>query len=394
MEVRSIEHSPVTKAPLRKPVIGVLANIYEADAGIRAGGHLHFIQVVKRWTEFDIVLFAPEIARRDFAKALPQARFVAMPALPPASPKFLDFLYRSVLSVIQLRDLRSCDAFLATSHLLVDVVPAVLSRKPVAVISHHLIGSEIGKNARKSWIPVLSERFALWATRFGDVRAFITSSNLVAAELRAQGLKMPIVVSTNGVDHIAEGPAANLAQAGREGALFLGRLHRLKNVVDAIRAWRLVVDRFPTERLSIIGAPTDTAYLSELQNAVAELDLSDRVSLVGSVSEADKSLALTRAKLFLFPSGEEGWGIALAEAMRAGLPCVTYDLPIFAEIFPAGRLAAPIGDVAALARCVIELLSDEPLRLRFAAEASALAKTFSWDRASRITASVFREILP
>ena len=80
--------------------------------------------------------------------------------------------------------------------------------------------------------------------------------------------------------------------------------------------------------------------------------------------------------------------------MRAGLPCVTYDLPIFEEIFPIGRLEAPLGDFATLGKRVIELLADEPARLRHAADALKLAETFSWERASHIAAEVFQEMLP
>ncbi len=379
--------------PSRKPIIGVLANIYEADAGIRAGGHLHFIEVVKRWTNVDIMVFAPEIARRDLVVALPEAQFVAMPALPPSASKALDFLYRSLFAVLRFRELRRCDALLATSQLLVDIAPVIFSGKPAAVISHHLLGSELGRNARKSPIPVAGERFSLWATRFADIRAFITSSRLVALELGAQGLRMPIIVTTNGVDHIADTGPVDVSAARRDGAVFIGRLHPLKNVDDAIRAWRIVVDAFPQERLTIIGAAITPAYLRELQRLIGDLKLNANVILAGSVDEAQKSRALSRAKVFLFPSGEEGWGIALAEAMRAGLPCITYDLPIFAEIFPVGRLEAPFGDVPGLARRVIEFLVDEPLRLKYAVDAATLAESFSWDRASEIAAKVVTQML-
>jgi glycosyltransferase involved in cell wall biosynthesis len=392
IERSRIPYSKDSISGLRRPTIGVLANIYEADAGIRAGGHLHFIEVVKRWTDVDIVLFAPEIARADLAAALPHARFVAMPALPYGAPKVFDFLFRSIFSFRRRRELRRCDALLATSQLLVDVAPILFAQRPAAVISHHLIGSELGRNARANFIPVLSERIGLWATRFGDIRAFITSSNLVAGELRAAGLKMPIVVSTNGVDHIATTRAADASSTHRSGAVFVGRLHPLKNVDDAIRAWRIVVDRFPLEHLTIIGSQTTSSYYEMLRNLITELRLGQHVTLAGALLDSEKSEALARAKLFLFPSGEEGWGIALAEAMSAGLPCVTYDLPVFAEIFPVGRLEAPLGDHVGLADRVVQFLDDENLRLRYANDATELAKTFSWDRASQITASVFREM--
>jgi glycosyltransferase involved in cell wall biosynthesis len=160
-----------------------------------------------------------------------------------------------------------------------------------------------------------------------------------------------------------------------------------------VRAWRIVVDRFPQQRLTIIGAEAVPAYAASIRTLIAELQLAEHVRLEGVASDERKIEALEAAELFLFPSGEEGWGIALAEAMRAGLPCVTYDLPIFDELFPRGRLAAPLGDFRALAARAIELLDSEHVRLRYAAEALDLAHTFTWQRAADAEAALIASLL-
>jgi glycosyltransferase involved in cell wall biosynthesis len=379
--------------PQTRATIGILANIFEPGAGILAGGHLHFIEVVKRWRNVNLVVFAPEIARADIGAALPQATFVPLP-----SPNYLHrakalmFLYRSFAAIKQLRALRRCDAFLATSHLLPDVLPPIVARRPTAVVVHHLITSKRDEASALALTSALGERLSLALIRLG-ARTLVAGSPMMLRELRARGFDLPAVVTTNGVDHLRF-PVVNLDGASRSGAVFVGRLHPAKNPADAIRAWAIVAAKFPNEKLTIIGKAEISDYALELQNLVSELGLAERVDFAGAVSDAEKLTALIRARVFLFPSREEGWGIAVAEAMRAGLPCVTYDLPIFREIFPQGRLAAKMHDYEALARQVVSLLSDEPLRIHYAREAAQLAETFTWANASQVEAAAVAGMLP
>ena len=72
---------------------------------------------------------------------------------------------------------------------------------------------------------------------------------------------------------------------------------------------------------------------------------------------------------------------------------MTYALPVFDEIFPAGRLAAPVGDVRAFAARLVRLLSDDELRTRLANEASKLAEDFSWQRAAEIEGEAVRSVV-
>ena len=370
-------------AAQRTARVGVLANIFEPGAGILAGGHLHFVEVVKRWKDVNITVFAPEMARDGFMAALPHASFVPLPSLASfRGGKALDFFYRSFAALSRIRQLRRCDVFLATSHLLPDVLPAIVSGRPTAVVVHHLLSvkNEAGKSA--ALIPTLGERLSLLMIRL-FVKCVIASSPSVLRELRSRRFRMTGVVTTSGVDHLTFAPLAH-AESLRTGAVFVGRLHPSKNPMDAIRAWNIVARRFPQEVLTIIGAEEVPDYALELRALVAQLGLEGRVRFAGTVSDEEKQTALIAAKVFLFPSLQEGWGIAVAEAMRAGLPCVTYDLQIFSEIFPSGRLAAPIGNVEILAGHVNALFADEALRLRYAGEARLLAQDFTWERASQI----------
>jgi glycosyltransferase involved in cell wall biosynthesis len=179
----------------------------------------------------------------------------------------------------------------------------------------------------------------------------------------------------------------------RAGAIYLGRLHPAKRVLDALEAWARLPPALAPATLRIVGSG-DPAYTQQLKEAAQRLGIADRVVFYGSVSEERKWELLRGAELFVFPSGEEGWGIAIAEAMTAGLPCVTYDLPVYRELFPRGRVEVPLGDVDSLATACAALL-NEPGRLeQLAAEARALAPDFTWDKAAHAEMEALRSVVP
>jgi glycosyltransferase involved in cell wall biosynthesis len=57
---------------------------------------------------------------------------------------------------------------------------------------------------------------------------------------------------------------------------------------------------------------------------------------------------LKGCELFVFPSNEEGYGIAIAEAIAADKPVLAYELPHYCEVFNDSLVTAPVGDVAGL----------------------------------------------
>jgi glycosyltransferase involved in cell wall biosynthesis len=376
----------------RRPRIGVLANTLESAAGAEAGGHVHFLEVVRRWAWADIVIFAPANDREALLRRVPGAAFVAMPSwdhvLKSKAPLFL---FRAIFGIFRCRELRACDALVATSHGLPDALPAALAcGKRCMALVHHIVrraGERDGPFVRNT-IAFAADRLslAIVAGRFGAVAC---SSHLVASELRKLGFRQPIAITTSGVDHVPKPPA----YGARGGAIFVGRLHPTKGVDDLVRAWRIVVDALPDQQLTFIGASDDVAFERELDVLIVELGLTRNVRKLGRVSDDERNAALYAASVFAFASKEEGWGIAVAEAMRAGLPCVTYALPVFDEIFPAGRLAAPVGDVRAFAARLVRLLSDDELRTRIANEASKLAEDFSWQRAAEIEGEAVRSVV-
>jgi glycosyltransferase involved in cell wall biosynthesis len=359
--------------------IGILVNTFLPSIGLESGGNVHVLEVARRWAEDEVTAFAPESARADFARALPNARFVAMPDAPPWLSWRLALFFRAIAGIRMRRALRGMDALFASSHFVADVLPAVASKPSRTLVAmHHVLDWRRPGNRISNAVGYLAQALSLVLIKAGIPR--VASGTTLAFKQAAWAVRgKRTFLTTNGV---TRPPHLISAAESRRGAVYVGRLDKAKRVDDALHAWALLPAPLREGGLHIVGDGA-LAYRTYLEELARALELSD-VRFHGRVDDEEKWTLLDRAALFVFPSGEEGWGIAIAEAMAAGVPCVTYDLPVYDDIFVRGRIAVPLGDVAALARSCAQLLGDSEARARLASDALELGETFTWEHTAQV----------
>jgi len=365
--------------------VGIIVATFDDDYEGMAGGYVHFFEAAKRWRDFDLIVYAPELARKRIALELPQAGFVAIPSCDGlVKNRALLFLYRMLAASITLpRRLRKLDAIYPLTHFVADILPAVLAapRRTAAQV-HHLQDAPWRRPGTMfhNTLAYLNEAFGVALIRHW-VKSVVVVNRLVEVELR-----MPrdarVFLSGNGswtipIEHAAK-PASE-----RAGVVFVGRFHPTKAIDELIEAWAIVAARVPGVSLTLVGTG-DAAYVAQLKAGVERLNVETSVIFTGLVTNERKAEILGGARVFATATKEEGFGIAAAEAMALGTPCATYALPVFEEVFPQGRLSAPVGDVTKLADVIVRLLVDDPLFLRLANEAAALGASLSWDSVSRV----------
>jgi phosphatidylinositol alpha-mannosyltransferase len=187
------------------------------------------------------------------------------------------------------------------------------------------------------------------------------------------------VLIPNGVHvdtYAAARPRADLRAPGGTVS-FLGRLDEpRKGLPVLLAAWPDVVRRHPQARLLVAG-PGDVA---EAQRTVP-VDVRDTIRWLGRISDDDKATMLASSDIYVGPhTGGESFGIVLVEAMAAGATVVASDLPAFRAVLgegAAGRTFA-MGDSAALARTLSQLLGDPDERSRLRAGARAQVHAYDW----------------
>ncbi len=164
----------------------------------------------------------------------------------------------------------------------------------------------------------------------------------------------------------------------------------------AIRAVADVRQRLPTVHLLLVGStnsPEESQFAPRLRQLVQTLSLEGAVHFLGR--RADVAEILAASDIFLFPSRSEGQGLALTEAMAAGLPCVAARVGGIVDLIVDGEngFLCERDDADALARRLIELLQDEGLRRRFTERGRQSVQGLSMESITHQTVCLYREVL-
>lgn len=255
------------------------------------------------------------------------------------------------------------------------------SKVPVVAVVPHLFGSTAFQElpvpvAAAVW---LAERPIPWIYRHVSFEAISesTADDLVARGVRREHIR----VIYCGIDtgHFTPDPGA---RAPEPVFAYLGRLKRYKGVDLVLRGFAAAA--VPGARLEIAGAGDHRPHLERLAQS---LDLGDRVTFLGRISEAEKLRLLRRAWALVFTSPKEGWGITNLEAAACGTAVIASNSPGIRESVRDARTGflVPHGDVPALASAMRRIGGDRNLVEALGAEGRTFASGFTWEHAAAET---------
>jgi phosphatidylinositol alpha-mannosyltransferase len=122
------------------------------------------------------------------------------------------------------------------------------------------------------------------------------------------------------------------------------------------------------------------------EKLVKDMGLTDNVVFVGFVPSDELPSYYRSADIFCAPAtGGESFGIVLLEAMACGKPVVATNIQGYASVLAHGEegLLVPPRDEESLARALLSLLNDKPLRLQMGAKGRTKAEKYSWPNIAR-----------
>lgn len=160
--------------------------------------------------------------------------------------------------------------------------------------------------------------------------AVVVPSGPVEKILRSFGVRTRVEVIKTGVvsaaplapeDRVRVRQSYGVAEDGFL-LLYVGRIAREKNLTMLLRAFAAVSDRHPNTRLVLVGGGP---ALAETKQFAGELGIAGQLEFVGMLPRCQIDPILGAADAFAFPSTTETQGIAICEALSAGLPVVAVD---------------------------------------------------------------------
>lgn len=168
---------------------------------------------------------------------------------------------------------------------------------------------------------------------------------------------------------------------GRPARLIhVASLNRVKDQATLLRALAVLAVRGARFEMDIVGE--DTLH-GEIQGLAAELGLLPRVRFHGFLTRRQLRPIVEAADLLVLSSRHETGPVAVLEAAVAGVPTVGTCVGHIAEWAPSAAMLVPVGDWAALAGAIVQLLDDEELRLGIAREAQRRALAEDADYTAR-----------
>jgi len=179
--------------------------------------------------------------------------------------------------------------------------------------------------------------------------------------------------------------------------LYAGRISSHKNVVRIIEAFSALKTElekdgvFPDLKLIIIG--DDVSGNPDLRRTVIRSGVQNDVRFLGFVPIEVLRTFYDAAKIFVFPSLYEGFGLPPLEAMAHGTPVVTSNVSSLPEVVGNAAVLVHPENVFEIMRALHRVLLDQPLREKMKERSYRQAAKFSWEKSVQRIVEGYREVL-
>ena len=214
------------------------------------------------------------------------------------------------------------------------------------------------------------------------------------------GLTAPRVVIPNGVfmEQIEPLPSAGQFYSGhpelqgRPFLLFLSRLHHKKGLDHLAESFGLFSQQNDEAHLVVAGP--DGGAQRQFERRIRALGLDERVHLTGPLYEERKWQALRDAACFILPSRQEGFSVAITEALACSKPVIITEGCHFPEVAEVGAGEVVKLDDHALAKAMARVMGDARLREEMGrAGRQLVAERFTWRSAAEQAIAAYQPAL-
>ncbi len=353
-----------------------------------SGGDRRVIEIVKRWlthSDCHLVVYAPQSFMDILLSEVESIETHVTDLGVSENTGIISSYAVRTKNLNNLLDkyVQDGDIIYSSSDIMPDVIPAVHCKKHKEVkwvlLTHH-INETFYKRPGNMIVNFLSCYQQAWGIRKGVKYSdlYFVISPQVMDEFKRRKYPMDKFRRIDNAVDLKLIDSSNM-ESEQYDAVFMARLSPSKGVMELLEIWSKVVKAFPNARLGIIGKGKEDMVFA-LKKRINDIGLEKNIDLLGFVETKVGFSLIKKAKLFVFTSHEEGWGIAVAEALACGTPVVAYNLPVFSVLFKEGIVLCDLKDVDAMSENVIKLLNDDKKckELGIAGE-EYVRSHYSWD---------------
>jgi glycosyltransferase involved in cell wall biosynthesis len=174
-------------------------------------------------------------------------------------------------------------------------------------------------------------------------------------------------------------------------ALFVGKLEPRKNVTRLLQAFAQF-KRDTGSQTTLLLAGHRTGVTPAIEQQIARLDLAGAVRQIGYVPGDLLTSLYSAARMFLFPSLWEGFGIPIVEAMACGTPVLTSNVTCLPEIAGDAAVIVNPQSTESIADGIARLDRSDKLREALVARGFERARLFTWENCARETLNAYQRV--
>lgn len=172
--------------------------------------------------------------------------------------------------------------------------------------------------------------------------------------------------------------------------LYVGTLEPRKNIPAVINAWNRIADKVGCD---LVIAGREGWKTRSIHAAARRVKDPRRLHFPGFIDMQDLPALLSAARVFVWPSLCEGFGLPPLEAMACGTPVISSNLSCMPEVLGDAALLVDPYIVEDIADAMQSLASDEILRERYRQKGFGRAARFTWRRTADLTAAAYRKAI-
>src|SRR3989344_3036357 len=272
----------------------------------RSGGDMVFVEIAKRLLkDYDFTLVTSYLGSQLCIDNNLKINFLLTTKEQSFSSVIFIYIKRIIKGIEMSFKVKKPDLILSTSDILPDVIPSLFLKikfRKVCWVQHifHI-------NPSTRYVSHFSQRLSFFLIkRFADI--IVVDNSLLKKELVRIGFnKNKINVNYPGInlEYLGKVESAKKTYTG----VFMAHLRKSKGIIDLIRIWKRVCNRLPNAKLAIIGKGSEDIIV-ELKEEIKKLDLEKNITILGFLPTEAAFSTIKASKIFVFPSHEEGFGIA------------------------------------------------------------------------------------
>ena len=170
--------------------------------------------------------------------------------------------------------------------------------------------------------------------------------------------------------------------------LYLGTIEPRKNIIGAIEAFNISGLKEKGYKLVIAGSRG-----WKCNSIFEKIKQTEEVEYIGFVDELDKMELYRLAKIFIYPSLYEGFGLPVLEAMSVGTPTITSNRSSLPEVVCGGAYLVDPYNLGEISRAMIDLVENTGLRNNLSEKGRVVCNRYKWESSSKKFLETLNSIL-